>query len=312
MRKKFSRSGCNRASELIGEIAELGEKKKYRAEAVEALKAVVEHGPYAELALSRLSGLVGIEDLDYMRSHLGDEGRFNAYSCMSAVMRLLGRDAYGEAVEMILDPAWGGSTRASVLSDLADDSGYPFEEMVGDYQYPDDITDEHLPLEELRAWRDAGFPEYVEPKIEIPTEELRKAGVTLPEDYIAFLLKHNGRDRLEFDDCAWSLLTALQLLEPRSVNGEEYPAIGQLRGYVAGMPEDFFPEGCTTDAKEKPYPLDRLAAGLVIGESEDGDVLYLDPANGNSVWIYRHDGGDVEKVGKSFTAWKRKARKAWD
>ena len=25
-----------------------------------------------------------------------------------------------------------------------------------------------------------------------------------------------------------------------------------------------------------------------------------------------HDGGDVEKVGKSFAAWKRKARKAWD
>lgn len=312
MRKTYSRSGWEKAFDLITEIAERGEKKKHRAEAVEALKAVVEHGPYADLAFSRLSDLVGAEDIDYMRSHLHNEDRSIGYSCMSAILRLLGRESYGEAVEMILDPAWGGNVRVSVLSDLSDDSGYPFEDMVGEYDYPDDITDEQLPLEELRAWRDAGYPEYVEPVIEVPTEELREAGVTLPEDYSSFLLKHHERDRLEFDDCTWSLLPAAKLLELRNVNGEEYPAIGMLRGYVAGMPEDCFPEGNTTDAKGKAYALDRLAAGCVIGESEDGDVLYLDPADGDSVWIYRHDGGDVEKVGKSFTAWKRKARKAWD
>jgi hypothetical protein len=312
MRKKYSKGGWSKAFDLIAEVADLGEKKKHRAEAVETLKAVVEHGPYADLALSRLSYLVGIEDADYMRSHLDDEDRSIVHSSMAALIRLLGREVYSEAVEMILDPKWGGNFRVSVLTDLSDHSRYPFEEMVGDYDYPDDITDEHLPLEQLRAWRDAGFPDYVEPKIEIPKKQLKKAGVTLPDDYVEFLLKHHGRDRLEFDDCAWSMLTAAQLFEPRNVNGEEYPAIGMLKGYVAGMPEDFFPDGETTDAKNKPYPLDRLAAGLTIAESEDGDVLYLDPSDGNSTWIYRHDGGDVEKVGKTFKAWKRKARKAWD
>ena len=84
-----------------------------------------------------------------------------------------------------------------------------------------------------------------------------------------------------------------------------------LRGYVEGL-RDALEEDATEDARGKPYPLDRVAAGVAIGESNSGDVLYLDPADGHSCWIYHHGGGDVEKVGKSFATWKRKARKAWD
>ncbi len=312
MRKKYSKAGWNKAYDLIAEIAELGARKKQRAEAIEALKAVVNHGPYADLALSGLSDLIGRDDIDYMRSHFVDENRSHGYYCMRALIRVFGREAYAEAVEMILDPKWGGDTRLSVLTDLSEHSKYPFEDMVAEYDYPDDVTDEHLPLEQLQAWRDAGFPRYVEPKIEIPAKELKKARITLPEDYLQFLLKHHGRDRLEFDDCTWEMLTAAQLFQPTNINGKEYPAIHMLQGFVAGMPRDFFPEGATTDAKSKPYPLKRLATGIAIGQSEDGDVLYLDPAGGDSVWIYHHDGGDVKQVGKSFRVWKRKARKAWD
>lgn len=49
-----------------------------------------------------------------------------------------------------------------------------------------------------------------------------------------------------------------------------------------------------------PLPSQRVADGFVIGLEEDGDLMYLDPQDNFSVWIFWHDGGDVVKVSESF------------
>jgi hypothetical protein len=292
-------NGCK----LTEQIAEYGKKKKFREEAVDALKQVIEHGVVDDWAWSELGTLATAEDQEYLRAHLDDD--LAADSCMNALLRLQGEAVYSEAVDVICDSKLSGRTRMSVLEALSEHAKCPFDEKIT--CFPSQVTEDDLPLDELRAWRDAG---YVEPKIEIPEKDLKKAGVTLPDDYTKFLLKHNGRDRLEFDDAEWDLYTAAQLFEPVDVDGTEYPGIGVLKGYVESM-RDAFEEGETQDAKGKPYPLDRLAAGIAVGTSDMGDVLYFDPSDGHSMWVFHHDGGDVQRVGKSFTAWKRKARKAW-
>jgi hypothetical protein len=55
----------------------------------------------------------------------------------------------------------------------------------------------------------------------------------------------------------------------------------------------------TEDQDGEPYSLDRLAAGLAIGDN-NGDVVFLDPEDAYSVWIWHHDGSDVERLADSF------------
>lgn len=309
LKKKPSGKAFNKAFDAVWDIGELGRQKKHRAQATAALKAIVEHGVMASSAWINLSNFVTSDDEELVRAHMRDPDC--AYECMSALIRLFGRDVYGEAVDMVCDGHRDGNTRLSILVNLSEHSGYPFDAMVTEDVRADEVTGDDLPLDELQRWRDASFPKYVEPKIELPTRQLKKSGIALPDDYATFLLKHSGKDRLEFDDQTWDLATAARLFEPVDVDGKEYPRIRVLQGYVKGLRRSV-EQGATEDAKGKPYPLDRLADGFAVGTSDSGDVLYLDPADGHSCWIYHHDGGDVEKVGKSFAAWKRKARKAWD
>jgi len=58
----------------------------------------------------------------------------------------------------------------------------------------------------------------------------------------------------------------------------------------------------TEDQDGEPYSLDRLAAGLAMGDN-NGDVVFLDPADDCSVWLWYHDGADVERLADSFEQW---------
>jgi hypothetical protein len=66
------------------------------------------------------------------------------------------------------------------------------------------------------------------------------------------------------------------------------------------------------DQKGKPYPLERLRQAIAIGEGDSGDVLFLDPLDNFSVWIFHHDGGDVRRVAADFRTWLAKAKKGGD
>ena len=46
-------------------------------------------------------------------------------------------------------------------------------------------------------------------------------------------------------------------------------------------------------------PKSRVENSFVFAE-ENGDYLYLDPEDKNSIWIYYHDGGFKKKVANSF------------
>ncbi|MFO1064077.1 MAG: hypothetical protein U0892_09455 [Pirellulales bacterium] len=45
-----------------------------------------------------------------------------------------------------------------------------------------------------------------------------------------------------------------------------------------------------------------MAAGLAIGDN-NGDVLFLDPGDSFSIWLWHCDGADVERLADSFDEW---------
>jgi hypothetical protein len=110
----------------------------------------------------------------------------------------------------------------------------------------------------------------------------------------------------ERDDCRWTLTPAAELLAKVEIDGKSVRNVQSLQRYAAAVKEAAEADA-TEDHKGRPYPFSRLAAGIAIGIDDSGDVLYLDPADKHSVWIFHHDGGDVELAASNFTAWLRKA-----
>ncbi len=299
----------NKAANVVQAIGKLGMQKQHRSEATLALRTIAELPKGGHLAWPHLADLAIPEDvelLEFLQARLTDDRA--GYACAEALLRCRGQDCYALIIDRICDERLSSMLRYELLDVLGEHLDYPFEDMIPDSAYAD-YDPNYLPMKQLQQWRDNGYGKLVEPKIEIPVKQLQKAGITLPDDYEKFLLKHRGRDLLEFEDDGWNLFTAAQLFESVEIDDRAYPQIRELKGYVSSM-EDAFEDGQTVDAKGKPYALERLASGLAIGKSDGGDVLYLDPADGNAVWIFHHDGGDVQKAGKSFGAWRRKARMA--
>lgn len=128
----------------------------------------------------------------------------------------------------------------------------------------------------------------------------------LPAEYKTFLESHSGMRPYTYNDVnSWWLATSDKLLEDVSIDGRKNPYVHQLRGYAATL-EEVFDGDATTDANDKDYLFERLADGLAIGEN-NGDVLFLDSSDEFSVWLFHHDGGDVERLAESFPKWLSKA-----
>jgi len=129
----------------------------------------------------------------------------------------------------------------------------------------------------------------------------------LPAEYTAFLESHSNDLRYEYDDeDGWELAASKELLESININGKKHPYIHQLRGFTATL-RGVFPGDATTDDNGEDYAFDRLEAGLAIGD-QNSDTIFLDPSDGFSVWCFRHDGGYVQKLEKSFAKWLSKAK----
>lgn len=80
--------------------------------------------------------------------------------------------------------------------------------------------------------------------------------------------------------------------------------IHQLQAYANSVGEYVGKE--TEDQDGEPYALEQLAAGLAIGDN-NGDVIFLDPADAYSVWLFHHDGTDVERLADTFQEWLERA-----
>jgi hypothetical protein len=295
------------AFDRMEEIAKLGKRKQHRAAAIEALQqlALKAYEPLRGSAADRLVDLLTPADTDclaFLRQGLKHPDIDS--ECARGLLKLQGTEAYDDAVALILDSKRSLDTRTAVLTDLSKQSGHPFDEDMP--LYFDETTADDLPLARIRAWQKAGYPAYVPEKITIPTAALAKLGITLPADYAEFLQQHRRSIRYEYDDCLWELTKGAQLLTKIKVDGKSVPSVQQLKQFAASLKKATKADA-TEDHKGKPYPLERLAQGIAIGSSDSGDVLYLDPADSCSVWIFHPDGGDVELAAKTFKAWLRKA-----
>jgi hypothetical protein len=123
----------------------------------------------------------------------------------------------------------------------------------------------------------------------------------LPATYEKFLKQHDDQTQYIFDDTeGWRFYTIEGLIEVMRIDREKVLTIYQLKAFANSIRESQGDE--TEDQDGEPYSLDRLAAGLAIGDN-NGDVIFLDPEDAFSVWIWHHDGSDVERLADSFDQW---------
>jgi hypothetical protein len=307
LKQVLQKRSANKADEAVKSLGKLARRHgKNREPALEALKQAAltcPHGWVKSGAFLELGDSIRPEDrtcIEFLQENFRDEEW--SYFCGSGLLRLKGQAFYPDLIEIIANSKCSLETRSMLLELLSDHSKRPFDKAVIAVDV-DDLREEQIPVAELKAWQAAGFPD-PEP-IQLPLKELAKLGITLPDDYAKFLAEHFGED-YERDDETWRLSTADELVETIDVDGQDVLAIRQLSVFAQTL-EDVMEDGETEDHKGKAYPLSRLADGVAIGTNGNGDVLYLDPADQSAVWVFHPDGGDVERVSKTFKAWLRQA-----
>jgi hypothetical protein len=123
----------------------------------------------------------------------------------------------------------------------------------------------------------------------------------LPADYKKFLQTHDGEAEYIFDDVdGWRFFATEELTEVIRINREKVMNIYLLQAFAKSARDHG--GDATEDQDGEPYALERLAAGLAIGDN-NGDVVFLDPEDSHSVWLFHHDGADVERLADSFAQW---------
>lgn len=124
---------------------------------------------------------------------------------------------------------------------------------------------------------------------------------SLPDDYIRFLGTHDGTTSFNFDGRnSWWLFTKDDLVKEIRVDRRKTVTISQLRSFSESLKD--LGADSLEDQDGNPYALERLSDGLAIG-SNNGDVMFLDPSDRFSVWVYYLDGSDVERLADSFSGW---------
>lgn len=127
----------------------------------------------------------------------------------------------------------------------------------------------------------------------------------LPVDYKKFLKTHEGETEYIFDAIdGWRMFTIEELTEVIRIDRIKVMNIHQLQAFAKLIQDHVGDE--TEDQDGEPYALERLAAGLAIGDN-NGDVVFLDPEDSYSVWLFHHDGADVERLADTFQGWLERA-----
>lgn len=125
---------------------------------------------------------------------------------------------------------------------------------------------------------------------------------SLPQAYLDFL-KYNQKGLVYlFKGEKFRVASPSTLLKRISINRQDVQYWNQL-GIHAKSLQEFSGKTHTYTTDNKEYPISRLSAGFSFGESDDGDLAYLDKGDNYSVWFYRHDGGYVEKQADNFFTW---------
>jgi len=134
----------------------------------------------------------------------------------------------------------------------------------------------------------------------------KESGKELPKSYLEQLdatealeiIVNEYEDGDKYDNRYWQLMPKQELLETFEMKEVgKAKAYECLKLYIKLFKE--FSHSDSTDSNLGDIALSRVSEGFVFGE-ENGDYLYFDSKDNNSIWIYYHDGGDVKKVSDSF------------
>ena len=136
-------------------------------------------------------------------------------------------------------------------------------------------------------------------------------GQTLPAEYLAFLdgllarpTPDDGDDLvLDFNGRQWRPHTRSRLAEtvPHRRREAAFPFAHETARHAEMLRAADAAHGGEASAEltEQGFTLDRLTRGFCIGVDDNGDVLFVDAESGG-VYVYCHDGMDVEPVAGSL------------
>jgi hypothetical protein len=140
-------------------------------------------------------------------------------------------------------------------------------------------------------------------------------GICLPQEYLKLLSSlheadeycFNGypEDDPDFEGRCWCFLNEDDLIEEIDMRGVgKSAAHKQLELYIKCFSE--FNDSQFLTSSDGQISIERVQNGFVVAE-DNGDLLYLDPRDDFSVWIFHHDGSDVMKVAHSIGDWQSRA-----
>ena len=136
-------------------------------------------------------------------------------------------------------------------------------------------------------------------------------GLALPESYIKFVTESGEPVTRLFNECPeeepdfegrpWEVKDIPGLSEIITVRGAGQQPFHACIQLFLKLHQEFtgldFVESDT-----EPLETERVIGGFAFAE-DNGDYLYLDPFDSFSVWIFNHDGANVEFAANDFETW---------
>lgn len=143
------------------------------------------------------------------------------------------------------------------------------------------------------------------------TDIQQERGITLPNDYLDFLstldqeyeycFNDDADEDPDFEGRCWAFFDEAELCkEIEMFQVGTAPSHQQLALYLKCYQEAS--DNQMVYSPDGELPIERVINGFVVAD-DNGDLLYLDPEDDFSVWIYFHDGSDVKKVSNSMKEW---------
>lgn len=121
-------------------------------------------------------------------------------------------------------------------------------------------------------------------------------------DDFAYVLHNEHPDEFPDDEgVAWFFWGEQRLFEEVQIEGTTKRAAWEQLVSYAEIDRNFRKrKGISSNGGILDF--DRFNKSIAIAE-DNGNILYIDAADGNSVWIYMHASGEVKRVASSFDEW---------
>jgi hypothetical protein len=123
---------------------------------------------------------------------------------------------------------------------------------------------------------------------------LKKDRIEIPVKYLDYLNSKKFKTELELlkEEESFKIFTADELREIVNIDGEQFVAARQLKGYALSLNGIIENYGKDNEF----FTLDDLSDSITIGE-ENNRLLFIDSRDHNSLWIFYTDGGnEIEKT----------------